>query len=416
MSVRKRSWTTRTGETKEAWVVDYVDQLGTRRLKTFARKKEADAFKDATGVQVREGTHVADSASVTVKEAGERWITSGRADQLERTTVDQRRQHLDLHIVPFIGRIRLSQLTIATVKDFRDKLRQGEKALPAEDPRNAPRSADMVKRVLVSLGSLLADAMDSGLAARNPVQELSRRGRRGKVAQGERRRKVLLQVGVDIPTPGEVAALIQSAKGRWRPLIITAVYTGMRSSELRGLRWSDVDLKSGRVHVRQRADRYREIGLPKSEAGQRSIPVGPFVVNTLKEWKLACPKGELDLVFPNGNGNVEDHLNILRRGLIPTLIAAGVSVETGTKDEDGKPTLEAKYSGLHALRHFFASWCINREEDGGRGLPPKTVQHLLGHSSITMTMDVYGHLFPTADDREALAAAERRLLAAVNAT
>ena len=75
-----------------------------------------------------------------------------------------------------------------------------------------------------------------------------------------------------------------------------------------------------------------------------------------------------------------------------------------------------KYTGLHALRHFFASWCINRVEDGGLGLPPKTVQELLGHSSITMTMDTYGHLFPSIDDGKALAEAERRLLAAVTAT
>ncbi|HUF55425.1 MAG TPA: hypothetical protein VMM55_02575, partial [Thermohalobaculum sp.] len=58
-----------------------------------------------------------------------------------------------------------------------------------------------------------------------------------------------------------------------------------------------------------------------------------------------------------------------------------------------------------------ASWLINRPEDGGLGLPPKLVQERLGHASITMTMDTYGHLFPAQDDAEALAAAENRLLA-----
>ncbi len=71
---------------------------------------------------------------------------------------------------------------------------------------------------------------------------------------------------------------------------------------------------------------------------------------------------------------------------------------------------------MHSLRHFFASWCINRKQDGGRELPAKTVQALMGHSSITMTMDTHGHLFPSADDGDALAEAERRLLSAVNAT
>jgi integrase len=66
---------------------------------------------------------------------------------------------------------------------------------------------------------------------------------------------------------------------------------------------------------------------------------------------------------------------------------------------------------MHALRHFYASWCINRREDGGLALPPKVIQERLGHSSIVMTMDVYGHLFPRGDDADEMAEAERSLLA-----
>lgn len=73
--------------------------------------------------------------------------------------------------------------------------------------------------------------------------------------------------------------------------------------------------------------------------------------------------------------------------------------------------LRAKYTGMHALRHFYASWCINRTKDGGLQLPAKAVQERLGHASITITMDVYGHLFPSDDHGEELAAAERALLA-----
>ena len=69
-----------------------------------------------------------------------------------------------------------------------------------------------------------------------------------------------------------------------------------------------------------------------------------------------------------------------------------------------------KYPGPHSLRHFYASWCINRRVDGGLELPAKVVQERLGHSSIVMTMDTYGHLFPRSDDGSELAAAERALL------
>jgi integrase len=70
----------------------------------------------------------------------------------------------------------------------------------------------------------------------------------------------------------------------------------------------------------------------------------------------------------------------------------------------------AKYTGLHALRHFYASWCINRKVDGGLELPAKIVQERLGHSSITVTLDTNGHLFPRGDDSKELEEAERALL------
>lgn len=98
MSVRKREWTTPKGEKKSAWIVDYADAQGKRRQKTFARKKEADQFAATATIEVREGIHVADSASVTVEKAAEFWMKDGERQGLERTTLDQRRQHIDLHI------------------------------------------------------------------------------------------------------------------------------------------------------------------------------------------------------------------------------------------------------------------------------------------------------------------------------
>jgi integrase len=182
-----------------------------------------------------------------------------------------------------------------------------------------------------------------------------------------------------------------------RAILTTAVFTGLRASELRGLHWADVDLKKGELHVRQRADRYGTLGAPKSKAGQRTIPLGPVALNTLKEWKLECRPS--DLVFPTRTGRIEHHPDLVRK-IKPVLDAAGIT------DKDGK----LKYTGLHALRHFYASWCINRKSDGGLELPAKTVQARLGHASIVMTLDTYGHLFPRGDDGAELAEAERKLL------
>jgi integrase len=184
--------------------------------------------------------------------------------------------------------------------------------------------------------------------------------------------------------------------GRLRPLLLTVVFTGLRASELRGLTWSAVDLDGRTLTVRQRADRWRTIGSPKSASAKREIPLAPIVVNTLREWRLACPKGELDLVFPNGEGGVQFHINIHRRGLGPLQCAAGITTDPR----------HPKY-GLHSSRHTAASLFIEQ------GFSPKRVQALMGHSTIQMTFDVYGHLWPAAaDDQAAMTQLQARLLVA----
>ena len=112
MSVRKRTWKSPGGEIREAWVVDYVDQRGDRHIKTFAKKRDADAHHAMVGVAVRAGTHTADSKSVTVAKAAELWLESCEAAGLERTTMVAYRQRADLHITPILGALRLSQLTV----------------------------------------------------------------------------------------------------------------------------------------------------------------------------------------------------------------------------------------------------------------------------------------------------------------
>lgn len=251
-------------------------------------------------------------------------------------------------------------------------------------------SRAMARKVMSSLKSLLKDAQ-----------------RRGNVAlavkriDADKRAEDQLEIGVAIPTPEEIKAILAAAEPRSRALLMATAFTGLRSSELRGLRWRDVDLKNGELHVRQRADRYGVIGKPKSKAAYRTIPLGPLVLQALREWKLAGPKGKLGLVVPTPSGDgVALHYNVVRLFIVAVRAAELIAA-------DGNP----KYSGLHALRHFYASWLINPPERGGQGLAPKVVQQRLGHSSILMTMDTYGHLFPEEKDAYTkLTDAERALL------
>jgi integrase len=209
-----------------------------------------------------------------------------------------------------------------------------------------------------------------------------------------------------MPTKAELKAVIDATPARYRPLILTAIFTGLRASELRGLQWGDVDLKCARLHVRRRVDRFNKFGPPKSKAGTRDILLSPIVANSLREWKLVCPKGELELVFPNGAGGVENHGNLLSRVFWPIQIAAGVVVMKDGLDDEGRPIKlpDAKYS-LHALRHAAAALWIEQ------GLGPKRIQTLMGHASIQQTFDQYGYLFEARDDdRTAMAEIEARLL------
>lgn len=117
----------------------------------------------------------------------------------------------------------------------------------------------------------------------------------------------------------------------------------------------------------------------------------PLYQSLLREWRLIYPRRdtgrkdslgepikELDLVFPNGRRKVESLANMINRGLLPAQIWAGVTVDTGVLDADGRAVLAARYTGMHALRHFYASWCINRPQDGESGCRRRWSRNGLG--------------------------------------
>ena len=377
MSVRKKNPAPDRSEYRHTPGSDVVDSRLCRRQRAPApgavqAQARRRGPRGKVAVAVRDGKYIV-VEDVTVADAARAWISRVEANGMrhrgpvERGTLAMYRQHADLHIVPRIGKLKLPKLTHQAVKGFRDAL--------LTDPAT---SRAMARKVLVSLKSILKTNNCAHLA--------------GDVTIGtDARAKTQLEKGRDFPTPNEIGRLITAAvpDARLHALLRVAALCGLRASELRGLRWSDVDLKAEELHVRQRADRYCAIGAPKTKESRRTIPLSPETVLALKAWKLACPKGELDLVFPAATGAVVRHQNMLR-SLAPVMRAAGVVTK------DSKP----KY-GLHALRHFFASWCINSKASGGRELPAKVAQHLLGHSSIVMTLDRYGHLFPSGGDRSA---------------
>ncbi|GLS35372.1 site-specific integrase [Mesorhizobium tianshanense] len=382
----------------DKWCHDYFDGNGKRHQMLYRTKREAKAAEAKILMELKGNTHVPDIDSITVKEAGELWMEA--CADLERSTRDQYAGHLKHHIYPNIGKIKLNKIGVPFVYDFLAKLRKQGLSEP------------MVRAVRVSLGALLSNAQKQGKVIFNAVKEM---GRDSKPKDG--RHKKRLKVGVDIPTTDEVKRMLDNAKeGRARVFLRTAALTGMRASELRGLSWDAIDFAKGTIEVTQRADAYGKLGSPKSSSGIRTLPIGDKLIAELREWKLACTSRKL--VFPSlprevdstlQRDNVMNHANIIKDWLHPAQISAGVTVKTSEVDDEGNPIVAPKYTGLHALRHYYASYCINAKEDHGLGLAPKLVQERLGHSSIVMTLDVYGHLFPKGDASAELAAAEAAL-------
>jgi integrase len=332
------------------WRATYVDGAGRRRTKQFVRKSDADAWLVETRHSVSRGTHTAASVSPTVKEAAALWIKTCRAKGLEPLTVDGYEQHINLHINPYLGTKKLAELNTPAINAFADTLRDNG------------RSADMRRRVVGSLGAIFREAQQRGLASVDPTAALDLH----QPDQRDDPRPI-------IPTKAELTAIINCATGKWRVLLLVATFCGLRSSELRGLRWQDVDFDKKVINVCQRADARHRIGRCKSKAAYRSIPVPPVALTALKEWRLACPRGEanLDLVFPNRLGRVESRTTFGERVLPRIFKAAGV---------------QTRYA-MHAFRHAAVSLWIET------GHNPKKIQYLAGHSSIQITYDRYGHLF-----------------------
>jgi integrase len=372
MAIRKRQWTAPDGTAKQAWLVDYRDQSGKRRAKQFAKKKDAEAWSINAAAEVQQGIHTADSASVTVERAADLWLKSVRAVKdppREQTTIAAYEQHVRLHIFPMCGATRLSQLTAPGVKALLD-----EWMLHLSRP--------MAVRVLRSFRAILTNAQASGLVAQNVALAV-------KIAKQSRPKAKIVP-----PPKADLRAILEAAQasddGKARALVELVIFTGMRASELRGLAWSAVDLKRGTVSIEQRADAKGIVGPPKSKAGFRTIPLPPRVIKALTEWKLACPAHGLDLVFPSAKGRPLSHRVMTKDVVGPVQVAAGLK---------SPHRADMGLYGMHSFRHAAASLWIEQK------LNAKRVQTLMGHGSIQVTFDTYGHLFKQADQdaKDALA-------------
>jgi integrase len=287
---------------------------------------------------------------VTFAEFAKTWLII-KSSRVRSRTLRGYEIHLKRQLLPYFGRYKLKKISTEMVERFvADLLEVGL------TPQTAAKYLGTLKQVL-------KQAVIFGYISRNPAEYV-------KPPRATSKREI------QFLSPAEMQALIDAALPEHKALIATACLTGMRQGELLALSWDDVDFLNNRIHVR-RAVSGRKISEPKTRHSKRVINVPPTLIEMLKEHQLRqmveLPQNPNNLVFPNQNGNLMDHSTLLRYIFWPTLKRAGL-----------------RKIRFHDLRHSFASLLIHRGEN------IKYIQRVLGHSSIQITLDVYGHLLPEA--------------------
>ena len=287
-SVRKRKWKTASGEAKAAWVVDYTDNRGDRQRKHFLNKKAADAFRIHIEGQMQAGTYRPNADKVTVKEVCESFLEhcAGRNERDERMTrkmLTVYKGHVNNHILHAdhgLGSRKLSQLTARSVGDFRDRLRSVGVTVPT------------ARKILATLHSALAYAISQDWVATNAAH-----GTRVIGPRDEGSRKSFHH------RKRTCGRSLTRQMTDFRLMLLFAASTGARAGEQWAVRWRDVDLENGKLHIGRRVDAYGEEGAPKSAAGVRTVPISNQLTAMLKVWKLKSKfKKPEDLIFPNNEG------------------------------------------------------------------------------------------------------------------
>ena len=362
-------------ENSKPYRVRWRDQgSGKQRSKSFKRRKDATAFVQT--IRSADNFVARSDPTISLADALDRWYTlctttgRGGREPVERSTAVKYESHRKI-IKNMIGNKKLMDMSRSACEEFRDMLLSEYSRLYA-------------KKILTSFKSCLILAVSDDRIAVNPASDVhiliskrQRNANRIQIPSLEDVKNLTDAIDALMSSPNDQ---IRKAWSRYGPMFYTQLYSGMRPTEIRGLPWRDIDWERGGINVTQDADAYGEIGLLKSGASYRYIPMPEIVLDMLRNWRKVCPQGDHGLVFPNWKGKIENHANIARRGWAVLCKSAGF-IET---DENG--AVKTTYR-LNSLRHLKASLEI------ALGRSPKRIQQVMGHSDIKLTFDTYGHLF-----------------------
>jgi integrase len=345
------------------YVLDFYDQHGERQRLTMPEgttKKEADSELDAYKDQVRRGTYVPDKKVPLFTEVAKDWIDYKR-HKLRETTWEVYEGHVRNHFHD-LASLKVNRITVTTI----------EKYITARQLEGM--TLGTLRKILVTLGQIMSYAVRHKYLDHNPLKEAERP--RGQCHEQEN--DSLGSENIRVLTPCQITDLLAQVNDpKYRTLFMLAIFSGARQGELLGLKWADVDWQNSQIQIQRTFNKCRFFP-PKTKTSKRKIDLGPTVLTELKKWKLACPKNELDLIFPNNAGEPINYSNMVQRYFLPALRTANL------------PKVR-----FHDLRHSYASLMINQGEN------IKYIQTQLGHSSPTVTLNVYAHLMKPTNQEAA---------------
>jgi integrase len=326
--------------------------------KTFATLSAARGWRADAQVAVRKKTLRAPTAT-TLRQAADAWLAGARdgsvrtrsGDAYKPSAIRSYEGALRTRVIPELGAAKLAQISRVDIQDFADRLHA-----EGLDPST-------IRNMIVPLRAIYRRALNRGELAVNPTTGIELpavRGRRERVAD-----------------PAEGRELLAAVPALDRAIWATALYAGLRRGELMALRWDDVDLDGRRIRVTRAWDvKERAVVAPKSAAGVRSVPMLAELRTHLLEHRLRTGRGD-GLVFGAD-------------GTTPVGYGSVVARAKRAWREAGLAKI-----GLHECRHTFAALLI------AAGINPKVLSTFMGHASIGITLDRYGHLLPGSEDEAA---------------
>lgn len=343
---------------------------GKKIRKTFRKKSEAKTWRaDALAALSRGGLRA--SKPITVEDGWEAWfagakggtITNRSGDSYKPSALRSYERAMRLRVLPEFGSVKLADLHRSDLQDFAD-------GLMAEG-----KNPSTIKVTFLPLRAVLGRAVSRGELTLNACDGL----KLAAVRSGRDR----------IAAPDEAEALLAAVPLADLAVWATALYGGLRRGELQALRAEDIDLANGVIRVERGWDEKEGVIELKSRAGRRRVPIAPVLRDVLVEHRVVSPRTGEELAFGR-TAVLPFYTKSLQERADSAWKAVNKKEREAAEEEQRKARLLTRIT-LHECRHTFASLMI------AAGVNAKALQTFMGHSSIQVTFDLYGHLMPGSE-------------------